>query len=762
MVVASQLIAAVKTTGVPESKQELQSMGQAVKETSGGFKSMLGNALSFASGQAIFNMVGQAVGFLKNQVADSIKLAMDHEQIMEQTAKVLKSTGGAAGMTQQSLEDLASSLQKTTFFSKDATEEGENLLLTFTGIGKDVFPLATKTMLDMSKAMGQDIKSTAIQMGKALNDPAQGLTALTRVGVTFTEQQKQQIKAMTDAGNVAGAQKIMLAELQREFGGSADATATAAGRWEILKNRMNDFKEQAAAAVLPVLMNIADFLGGALFGAFDKIGGAIHYVQNVLKSVDLTDFHDAWANVESAVRSLSQTFGSLKSSLDPVKGDFDPLAEAIQRLAKGGLKILTDGLGKLYEGLSAVNGLFHGGKGPLTDYVSSLKQWEPPLRNIANLLIGQFKDGLKFASDEAKQIGDWFKTSLLPALKEAEPGFNSLAHTILDTVVPALINIRGLIIEVAEHAFQKWLPIVEKIVPILIKFGGILAKDISDALKFIVPRAMEAEKTIAKFAEQIQDRVAPIVKKWLDDMMPKLQAFADWWQANWPTILAVLENVWTQISGIVKIAWSLVSGIILIGLDILSGNWKQAWEDVKGMLAGVWDGMMTYLRGVWGNIQLIFKPIDQWFHDRWQSVVDGFHSILGGIGDAAHGIFNNVTGAIRGAFNNIIDLVNNVIGHINSINVGGVGIHIDMIPHLASGTNFFPGGLALVGEHGPELAYLPTGTRVVPNSQLSSAMSGGSKQPVYITFQVGSQTIARAFLPDLVNEIRHGTGNWAI
>jgi phage-related protein len=545
----------------------------------------------------------------------------------------------------------------------------------------------------------------------------------------------------------------MLAELQREFGGSADATATAAGRLEIFKNRINDVKER-----------LGTFAIKAVTDAFDRIGGAVHYVQSVLKTVDLTAFHDAWASVGSVVRDLGQTFGSLKSSLDPVKGDFDPLAETIQKLAKGGLNILTDMLWKVYEGLSAVNGLFHGGKGPLEDYANGLKQWEPPLKNIASLLMGQFQDSLKFVGQQAQQIGGWFKSSLLPALKDAAPGFSSLAHTILDTVVPALIQIRGMIIEVAEHAFAKWLPIVEKIVPILVRFGGILAKDISDALKFIVPHVMEAEKAVAKFADQVSDRVAPIVKKWLDGMMPKLQAFADWWQANWPTILAVLENVWTQISGVVKIAWSLVSGIILIGLDILSGNWKQAWEDVKGMLAGVWDGMMTYLRGVWGNIQLIFAPIGQWFHDRWQSVVDGFHSVLSGLGGIASNIWGNVTGAVKSGFNSVIDLVNGVISHINSINIGGVGVHIDMIPHLARGTDFFGGGLAVMGEDGPELAYLPRGARIIPAAQTAQMLSsaGGSKQPVTIIFQVGSQRIAQAFLPDLISQVRHMTGNWSI
>ena len=64
-------------------------------------------------------------------------------------------------------------------------------MLTFTGVGKDVFPQAIQTVLDMSQALGQDLKSSTVQLGKALNSPIDGITALSRVGVSFTDAQKK-------------------------------------------------------------------------------------------------------------------------------------------------------------------------------------------------------------------------------------------------------------------------------------------------------------------------------------------------------------------------------------------------------------------------------------------------------------------------------------------------------------------------------------------------------------------------------------------
>jgi hypothetical protein len=95
---------------------------------------------------------------------------------------------------------MSAALQATTTFADEVILSGENMLLTFTNIGRDVFPMATETMLDMSQALGQDVTASAMQLGKALNDPVAGITALTRVGVTFSEEQKAVIESLAATG----------------------------------------------------------------------------------------------------------------------------------------------------------------------------------------------------------------------------------------------------------------------------------------------------------------------------------------------------------------------------------------------------------------------------------------------------------------------------------------------------------------------------------------------------------------------------------
>lgn len=199
-------------------------------------------------------MVG---GAITGAFAGTLKMASDSESASKQLDAVLASTRHAAGLTADQIKNMASELQSLTTFEDDAIVSGQSLLLTFTKIGGDIFPQATETMLNMSQALGQDMKSSAVQLGKALNDPIKGITALSRVGVSFTQEQRDMIAAMVEAGNTAGAQKIILDELATEFGGSARAAAqTFGGQLKSLNNSLGDIGEQIGFAIMPAIQNL--------------------------------------------------------------------------------------------------------------------------------------------------------------------------------------------------------------------------------------------------------------------------------------------------------------------------------------------------------------------------------------------------------------------------------------------------------------------------------------------------------------------------
>ena len=120
------------------------------------------------------------------------------EDAIAQLDARLKSTGNAAGFTSKQLQGMAASLQGVTRFGDEAIIEMQSLLLTFTEIGGDTFTDATEAILNVSTAMGQDLQTAAIQVGKALNDPILGVTALARSGIQFTQSQKDTIKSLVE------------------------------------------------------------------------------------------------------------------------------------------------------------------------------------------------------------------------------------------------------------------------------------------------------------------------------------------------------------------------------------------------------------------------------------------------------------------------------------------------------------------------------------------------------------------------------------
>lgn len=217
--------------------------------------SIAGGALKLGLGLAAGGTAALTAGLFT-----SVKAASEAEDVQADLAATLLSTKSASGMTLDALNALATGFQNTTRFEDDTTLKGEAMLLTFTNIGADVFPMATEAMLNMGQKFGS-VDAAALQLGKALNDPIAGVGALRRVGVQLTDQQEAQIKSLMALGDVQGAQKIILGELQTEFGGLAVAAGqTLSGKLDILKNKFGDIQEKIGGAMLPGLTKLGEAL----------------------------------------------------------------------------------------------------------------------------------------------------------------------------------------------------------------------------------------------------------------------------------------------------------------------------------------------------------------------------------------------------------------------------------------------------------------------------------------------------------------------
>lgn len=275
----------------------------------------------------------------------------ESQKVTTQLNAVLSSTGGIAGVTAQAAQNLASSLQNVTTYSDEAVLSGENILLTFTGIGATggIFDAATKASLDMATALGMDLSSAAMTVGKALNSPLDGLTKLQRQGVVFTDAQKELVKSLVDMGDTAGAQKVILDELSREFGGSAVAAGTTfAGGLAILKNQLDGVMENIGGALIPVLQQMVTSLMPIINQVADWITKNPELIAQIAQVVIagfalgtiLTVVGTVISTVATIVGVLTGAFAFLLSPVGLLIIAITGIVYALSQLYPGGLKQL--------------------------------------------------------------------------------------------------------------------------------------------------------------------------------------------------------------------------------------------------------------------------------------------------------------------------------------------------------------------------------------------------------------------------------------
>lgn len=257
----------------------------------------------------------------------SVKSFEESEAVETQLNAVLTSTGKIAGVTADSAKKLASQLQSVTKYSDETILGGENILLKFTKIGKDVFPRVTEMALNMATAMGTDVASSAQLLGKALNDPAMGMNLLRRQGILFTDKQKEVIEHLYATNRAGEAQALMLDELAIKFGGRARAEGqTFAGQLAILRNSFDDVKESIGKTIVAGLTPLASKLQAFVSSDKFKIwldGVLVFLNENIPKALK-------WL-FEIGIPALQKAFTEIKPFLD----------EAF-RLIKEGLQWLWD------------------------------------------------------------------------------------------------------------------------------------------------------------------------------------------------------------------------------------------------------------------------------------------------------------------------------------------------------------------------------------------------------------------------------------
>ena len=392
--------------------KKVQSEASATKPKTDSAASSFKNLATAAAGAAVIVKLG---GFLK----DCASAAMESEQATAKLNAVYKATGGVVGMSTQQLGKLASEIQGATGVSDEMVMSAEAVLLTFRSIQGEAFPRTMKAAADLSAVFGQDLNGSVTMLGKALEDPIKGITSMTRVGVTFSEEQKKVIAKMVETNHLADAQAEILRVVELQVGGTAEAMGkTLAGQLGILNETWGDAKEAiggfvtgaiAATGIVPALTSVLRGMTEGLTGMAGKTEVANTAQELTAHSLELlipkrqaeiaalqeqmrhTDHSsDAYEAQKNKLMSLIEELHSFEQQLPQTTAQEDAAADAAKRVgdeSEGSKKKVAElgdlldqyyGEGKTYSATATIAADTSGASTTLIGFLEWVNQQFPP------------------------------------------------------------------------------------------------------------------------------------------------------------------------------------------------------------------------------------------------------------------------------------------------------------------------------------------------------------------------------------------------
>ncbi len=308
-----------------------------------------------------------------------------------------------------------------------------------------VFDRVTLAAFDMAQVVGT-ADGNAIALGKALEDPTKGLTALARGGTVFTEQQKEQIKTLQESGDLLGAQELILAEVESQYGGLAEASADASDK---LNLAFGNIKEAVGDQLLPIFADLVDQLLPVIDEVIPVLGQTIEALSPVIKDLagQLPGLLTSLFPLIPIIGEIAGIFFELAAQLLPIIVElFDALMPTIAEL----LPVLADFIGEAMQVLV------------------------PLLMELIGALMP-------------------IVTALLPVFMELFEALAPVAITLIKSMLPIIDRLLPMFIE-----------FVEFLTPLLVWLGELLGDILVGALNFLVGAFEEGQIFFDQFGKFFQ------------------------------------------------------------------------------------------------------------------------------------------------------------------------------------------------------------------------------------------------------------------
>ena len=304
------------------------------------FGRVVGGAMNLAFG-AITAVVGALFLFLPNFIKMGEE-ARKSELRLGNIAKQMGLFGENTDKVTKRLSKYAEQISFVTGVDDELIRSAQAVMLTFKELAQSAddiggpFDRATQAAVDLAAAGFGEVESNAVQLGKALQDPITGLTALRKAGVTFTDAQRAQIKSLVEQNRLLEAQDLILGAIETQVGGTAAAIASSTDR---MSARFESVVEELSLALLPAVDEISE----AMIDWLDSVEGK-KAIQNLTD--ELVAFGD-WITSpdgKQAIKELGDTVRELGNFARDTTGFFRDLKAILDQVSQFNMNLFKDGL----------------------------------------------------------------------------------------------------------------------------------------------------------------------------------------------------------------------------------------------------------------------------------------------------------------------------------------------------------------------------------------------------------------------------------
>ena len=664
-----------------------------------------------------FGMIaGTAIaGTITGTIAAGIKATADLD---EQMSKFKASTGATVQDTEE-IRRLAQDLYKTNTDSMEDIIATASELKKSMGLTTDEIKKYQQVYMDYAKTTGQ-ANTDVVQAIDDISD-AWGLTA---------EESAKSLDMLKKSNEEYGTD---LVAVQKALAGVAPAAKALGLSFEEANGIMNLFASSgldAGQAVTAFTYAAKKVKSPKEFRKMlDDIQKIKDPTERAQKAVELFGARAgvAMANALDGTKNLKdfiETMDSAAGTVAKASAEFDNNLNVQIELAKKQFTGLVQELGEKF--MPVINEILKWVTAKMPVIVSIIERAISFVGDIAGKASSAIKEALQYID----------LTPLLDALLNFKDVIFSLFEPLLDLIFKTGEESQKTFGEKLGTAIQMLVKgltfLVETLSFIITKIKEFVENSVNLFMDFY-NRNKETFDTVFASIQEIFNLIKEFFITWFEVVIEKMKAFWDFvkkiWDKYGTEIKAIIESVWNGIKIIIETALNLIKDIIKIATNLLRGDWEAVWNGIKDFVVHLWEGLVKMFANWWDFIKNIFSSSLQKIWDTIKSVFQNIvNSIQEKMTETKDKIINTFTSIINwfkdkwsSITSTLIAPFEKVGGKLKELKDGVAGLLDkggDMVKGLlganAEGTNYFRGGQTLVGEKGPEVLTLPSGSAITP------------------------------------------------